>query len=97
MSQSNKCNTNLLNNHSVNFVKYELELNKQCLKRSCKGTCVEVLVSYSDQGPINHEYECTTCGKVIKDPQFRKERENHWYRDKLKEDSKKRKKRGDWF
>lgn len=62
---------------------------KNCPRRSCKGTLVEVLTRYYDQGPINYELECTMCGKVIKDPRFKREREKAWQKNKWKHNKKK--------
>jgi len=39
---------------------------------------IPVLVRYKDHGPINQEQECSTCGKILKDPRFKKQRQNHW-------------------
>lgn len=40
---------------------------------------VPVLTRYFSKGPINNEWECTECGKVAKDPRFRKkDKPNQW-------------------
>ena len=44
---------------------------KKCPKSKCTGYMTEVFARYFDHGPINKELECSTCGKVIKDPLFR--------------------------
>ena len=36
---------------------------------------VQVFSRYKDHGPIYEEQECSTCGKVIKNPQYKKDRE----------------------
>lgn len=77
MSKSNKHHINWIKCPSVSFLEEIIGTRKNCPKRSCKGMCVEVLVRYSDHGLIHHEYECTTCGKVIKDYQtIEKEKKN---------------------
>ena len=82
MSRTNKHRINQEKSISVIYMKSELGGHKACPRRSCKGTCVPVCVRYTDHGPINNELECTTCGKVIKDPAFKKEREKYWNRKK---------------
>lgn len=84
MSRTNKHRTNRNQSISVNYMKFELGGHKPCPRRSCKGMCVPVIVRYLDHGPINHEFECTICGKVIKDPAFKKERERRWNKRKKK-------------
>lgn len=51
---------------------------KRCPKKSCKGILVEVWSRYKANGPINIEFECTECGKVIKDScySFKKNNKN---------------------
>jgi hypothetical protein len=67
MSKSNKHHTNWIKSPSVSYLQDLLKPVKNCPKRSCKGTCTSVLVRYYDHGIIHNEYECTTCGKIIKD------------------------------
>lgn len=43
-----------------------------CPKSRCDGTLVQVLTRYKDHGTLNREKECATCGKVVKDPRFRR-------------------------
>lgn len=64
----NKHRTNQLNSISLTYMKTELGPRKQCPKRSCKGTCIPVLTRYYDGEPLTYELECSTCGKVLKDP-----------------------------
>ena len=64
---SNKHHFNWLKSPSVTFLEEIIGNRRDCPKRSCKGKCVEVIVRYNDHGLIHHEFECTTCGKVIKD------------------------------
>jgi hypothetical protein len=67
MSKSNKHHLNWLKCPSITFFEDFIGERKRCPKRSCKGMCVEVLTRYQDHGLLHHEYECTTCVKVIKD------------------------------
>jgi hypothetical protein len=39
-----------------------------CPKRNCSGTMTDVFVRYVNHGPIFKDRECTSCGKVKKDP-----------------------------
>ena len=74
---SGKHHINWLKSPSITFLTEFLKPIKSCPKRSCKGTCVEVLCRYFDHGVIHKEYECTTCGKIIKD--YRAiEKDNQW-------------------
>jgi hypothetical protein len=52
---------------------------------------VEVWVRYKNLGKLNKEQECTVCGKTIKDPRFKAERERHWQQRKKKWQDKKKK------
>lgn len=49
------------------YVKEYLGPVKYCTKRSCSGKMVEVFVRYKDHGPIRKEFECTSCGRTMKD------------------------------
>lgn len=53
---------------------------KKCPKRQCKGTMIPVLSRYENNGTINHEQECSSCAKVIKDPRFKRDRNRRWER-----------------
>ena len=73
------------NKHQINTIKgislqYMQELGswKQCPKSSCKGCMVEILCQYKDHGPIHHEWECSVCQKIIRDPRF--QRNNNYNR-----------------
>jgi hypothetical protein len=74
---SNKHHSNWLKSPSVLILEEIIGQRKDCPKRSCKGKCVEVIVRYHDHGLLHHEFECTTCGKVIKDYKtIEKEKQN---------------------
>jgi hypothetical protein len=82
MSNSNRHQHNRINSISLNFMNELFPNRKKCPRKSCKGIMVEVLSRYFNQGPINYEQECTMCGKVIKDPKFKQEREANWKKKK---------------
>jgi len=63
---------------TLRYVKEELGQKRKCPRRGCHGCMVEVWVRYENRGPINHEQECTECGKTVKDPRFKRERDRHW-------------------
>lgn len=83
MSNRNKHSTNHENGVAEQYLKDELGPRKQCTRRSCKGMCVEVHVQYTDHGPVHCEFECTICGKVIKDPRYRYDRQQRWQQKSL--------------
>jgi len=56
----------------------ELGSGRKCTRKSCPGNMVEVWTQYKNQGPINKEQECCVCGKVMKDPKYKEERERRW-------------------
>ena len=89
MSRTNKHRTNWINSPSYNYMHKELGPRRPCPRRSCKGTCIVVLVQYQDHGPINYEHECTVCGKVIKDPRYKPDRGQRWYMNKWESKKKK--------
>lgn len=81
---SNRHRTNCLNSISLNYLTIELGPWKSCHRRNrkgvvCHGTLVPVFAQYQSQGTVYSEYECCKCGKVIRDPQWKidkdKERE----------------------
>lgn len=53
--------------HSDLYVSEFFGEQKFCNKKNCKGLMIPVLTRYEDHGPINYEYECVYCGKIIKD------------------------------
>lgn len=65
-------------NVSAQYILNELELSKFCPKKNCGALMIKVLVSYRKYGPINYEFECPSCNKIIKDPSFKHSREKHW-------------------
>lgn len=75
MAKSNKHHTNSLLSVALDYVKEMLGEWKKCLRKNCTGTMLSVLVRYEDKGKIYEEMECSTCGKVVKDPQWRIDRE----------------------
>ena len=56
----------------------ELHLNCSCSRPNCRGTMILVLTRYEDHGPLNKEYECTSCGKVKKDPVYSQQRREQY-------------------
>ena len=53
-----------------------LKTTKKCPRRRCKGVMIEVLVRYTDRGPLFKEHECVSCGKVIRHPKVEGNYEN---------------------
>ena len=78
MSRTNKHRPNRNTNITLQYMKEELGHKTKCPRKGCRGCMIEVLVRYEDHGPINFEKECTECGKVLKDPRFKRERERRW-------------------
>ncbi len=59
---------------SETYIKEVLNKKEKCPKHKCKGTLVDVLVRYENQGPINQEKECCECGRIVRNNRFQKER-----------------------
>ena len=68
MSHKNKHQHNSINSISLNYMHNELGPWIKCPKRSCPGTMTDIFVRWIQNGPIFNDKECTTCGKVTKDP-----------------------------
>ncbi len=56
----------------------ELHIEGACPRPNCRGTMILVLTRYEDHGPLNKEYECTSCSKVRKDPIFAEQRRREY-------------------
>lgn len=78
--------------HSIEFISEVLGAPVPCVRKSCKGIMIPVLARYENGGPLNHELECTSCGKVRKDPLFAQQRrEQYEARHKQREQAKQQK------
>lgn len=75
MSRTNAHRTNHLESISYNYMQDELGPWKRCRKSKCSGTMVPILSRYENKGTIYEEFECCSCGKVIKDPQWKIDRD----------------------
>jgi hypothetical protein len=63
--------------HSLDFLQELFQEDKlvlKCPRTNCRGTMIKVLARYDDHGPLNNEFECTSCGKVRKDRFYADER-----------------------
>ena len=94
MSRANKHRSNRIESLSLIYMKTELGSYNPCPRRACSGIMIEVWSRYTNRGTINKEQECCVCGKVIKDPRFREEREKHWKEKKKAWDNRQKKNRG---
>lgn len=75
MSNTNAHRHNRLESISITYMQEELGPWKKCRKSKCGGTMVPILTSYESKGKIYEEFECATCGKVIRDPEWKKDRD----------------------
>ena len=70
MSKRNKHGWNNAVNGGIahSYMHSELGPWTPCPKKNCIGTLTDIYVRYVSNGPIFRDQECTTCGKVVKDP-----------------------------
>jgi hypothetical protein len=78
MASSNRHGSHKEKNTSATYTQELLGPRGKCPRKQCKGRLVPVLSQYKKQGPINQEFECTDCEKIIRDPRFKAEREERW-------------------
>lgn len=63
-----------INSISLSYLKDTLGPWKTCPRKECPGNMLEVYISYGNKDKVYKEWECSCCGKTLKNQKDAQER-----------------------